>query len=405
MLQNFLIGSREGLEASLVVSILVAYLVKSGARDRLAAVWLGVAAAVGSSLAFGAVVTFGSGSMSQEAQEGFGGTLSVVAVVFVTWMVFWMRSQAHTLKGDLQGRLDEAVAMGTTAVAIMAFISVGREGLETALFLWPTLQANGGGAEPLIGAVLGLASAIVIGFLFYRGTVKLNLANFFRFTGGALILVAAGVLAYGLHDLQEAGILPGLNTIAWDIHEQIPASSWYGSLLKGIFNFSPEPSWLEVVAYFSYLISVMALFLRPVVQREPGYVSPFKRFDTVVSRAFGGVAVIGALVAVVALAGPTTTKSDATVVVAGTESACTVAKATLTAGPVTFDFRNSASRISELYILDGDDGVLAELENVTTGSHRPLAVTLKAGPHRVVCKPGMAGPGFIGSFNVVVATK
>lgn len=405
MLQNFLIGLREGLEASLVVSILVAYLVKSGARDRLSAVWIGVATAISLSLAFGALLTFGSSSMSQEAQEGFGGTLSIVAVMFVTWMVFWMRSQAHTLKGELQGRLDEAVAMGTTAVAIMAFISVGREGLETALFLWPTLQANGGGSEPLIGAVLGLASAVVIGFLFYRGTVRLNLAKFFRYTGGALILVAAGVLAYGFHDLQEAGILPGLNTLAWDIHEQIPPSSWYGSLLKGIFNFSPEPSWLEVVAYFSYLIPVMVLFLRPVAHHEPGYVSPLKRFDSVVSRAAGGVAVLGALVAVVAFAGPTTTKSAATVVVTGTDSACTLDLPTVAAGPVTFDFRNSASKISELYILDGDDGVLAEIENVTTGSHRPLSVTLQAGPHRVLCKPGMAGSGFIGSFNVAAATK
>lgn len=269
MLQTFLTGLREGLEAALVVSILVAYLVKTGRRDRLAPVWVGVGTAIVISLLFGALLTFTSNALSFEAQEAFGGFLSIVAVGFVTWMVFWMRAQSHLLKGELQGRLDAAAAMGAGAVAVMAFISVGREGLETALFLWPTFQANGSGAGPAIGALVGLVSAVVLGWLFYRGSVKLNLARFFRWTGAFLIVIAAGVLAYGFHDLQEAGILPGLNNLAFDVSAQIPPSSWYGTLLKAVFNFSPRTTWLELVVYFGYLIPTMALFLRPVRRSFP----------------------------------------------------------------------------------------------------------------------------------------
>jgi high-affinity iron transporter len=265
---NFLIGLREGLEASLVVGILVAYVIKTDRRDALPAIWLGVGIAVGVSLALGAVLTFGPRNLSFEAQEAIGGVLSLVAVAFVTWMIFWMARTSRGLKHELEGRVDAAIDTGVWGLALVALLAVGREGLETALFLWAAAQATGSTTQPLIGAALGLAAAIVLGYLITKGAVRMDLAKFFRWTGALLVLVAAGVLAYGIHDLQEAGILPGLDNLAFDVSAQIPPGSWYGTLLKGTFNFSPATTWLQLIAWVAYVVPVMYLFWRTV--RRPG---------------------------------------------------------------------------------------------------------------------------------------
>jgi len=263
MLGNLLIGLREGLEASLVVTILIAYLVRTGRTDGLPRVWAGVGAAVGLSLGFGALLTFTSASMSFQAKEILGGVLSIVAVGFVTWMVFWMKRTARHLKGELEGRAAAALGAGGVALAVVAFFAVGREGLETALFLWAAAQAAGSGTQPLVGAFLGLALAAALALLLYRRAVRLDLAKFFRVTGVLLVVVAAGVLAYGVVDLQEAGVLPGLNTLAFDVSAQIPPSSWYGTLLKGTLNFSPATTVLQALVWVAYVVPVGLLFLRP----------------------------------------------------------------------------------------------------------------------------------------------
>jgi high-affinity iron transporter len=263
VIANYLIGLREGLEAALVVSILVAYLVKAGRRDRLAPVWVGVLAAVALSLVFGALLTFSSSQLGFQAQEAFGGTLSIIAVGFVTWMVFWMRRTARSLSTELRGKMQAALAMGTGALVLTSFLAVGREGLETALFIWSAVQATGQSTSPLVGAALGLLSAVVLGYLFYKGAVRINLATFFRWTGLVLVVVAAGVLAYGVHDLQEAGVLPGLNALAFDVSGAVPPDSWYGTLLKGTVNFSPATTWLQAIAWLGYVVPVLALFLKP----------------------------------------------------------------------------------------------------------------------------------------------
>jgi high-affinity iron transporter len=262
LLGNFLIGLREGLEAALVVGILVAYLVRTGHRDRLRPIWLGVLAAVVLSVGVGALLTYTSATLSGSAQETFAGVVSLVAITFVTWMIFWMRRTSRFRSRELQGKLDQALMMGTLALGLTAFLAVGREGLETAVFLWSAVEATSDGAKPLIGAALGLAVAVVLGYLLYRRSVRLNLATFFKVTGAGLVVVAAGVLSYGVHDLQEGGVLPGLESLAFDVTAQIPLSSWYGALLHGIIGFTPNTTWLQLAAFVGYLVPVMYLFFR-----------------------------------------------------------------------------------------------------------------------------------------------
>jgi high-affinity iron transporter len=270
---NYLIGLREGLEASLVVVILVACLVRSGRRQLLPGIWTGVGLAVLASLGFGALLTYGPRGLTFEAQEVIGGTLSIVAVGFVTWMVFWMLRHSRNLSGELRNKVDGAAAAGRTGLVVVAMLAVGREGLETALFLWAATQAatsaGTSGTTPLLGALLGILTAVVFAIAFYKGALKINLSRFFAWTGGILVVVAAGVLAYGVHDLQEAGILPGLNSLAFDVSAQIPPTSWYGTLLKGTVNFSPNTTWLQAIAWLAYLLPVLAIFLRKVRANAP----------------------------------------------------------------------------------------------------------------------------------------
>jgi high-affinity iron transporter len=262
---NYLIGLREGLEASLVVCILIAYLVKTGRRDAIRPIWIGISIAVLIAMGFGSVLEFGSQELTFQAQEALGGSLSIVAVGLVTWMVFWMRRTARHLRSELHGKLDAALAMGTGALVATAFLAVGREGLETALFVWASVHAASDGTpRPLIGVALGLATAVLLGWLFYRGALKINLAKFFTWTGAMLVVVAAGVLAYGFHDLQEAGWLPGLTNVPFDISDTVPPDSWYGTLLKGVFNFQPDPTALQITVWLLYLVPTLAVFFAPV---------------------------------------------------------------------------------------------------------------------------------------------
>lgn len=260
MFQNFLIGLREGLEAALVVGLLLAYVRKTGKAHLVPKIWMGVLAAVGVSLGFGALLTFGPRGLTFEAQEAIGGSLSIIAVGFVTWMIFWMAENSKHLSRELGQKIDAAQA-STAAVVVIAALAVGREGLETALFLWAASQSAGSGAMALVGALLGIIIAIALAWLIMRGVLKLNLATFFRYTGIFLIFIAAGVLAYGVHDLQEAGLLPGLHNLAFDLSHIIAPTSLVGTLLKGLFNFSPATTWLEAGAWLMYTGTVLTIFL------------------------------------------------------------------------------------------------------------------------------------------------
>jgi high-affinity iron transporter len=235
---NLLIGLREGLEAGLVVSILLAAVRKMNATsDRkvsAAPLWLGVLGAVMLAGSFAAVLTFSTSALSSRAQQAVGGLLSVLAVGLVTWMIFWMRRTARTLSAQLRQEVARAVAIGAGALTITAFLAVGREGLETTLFIWTAVQASGSTLAPLLGAGLGLAVAVILCWLLYRQAVRLDLSKFFSRTAIALIVIAAGVLAYGLGDLQDAGLLSGQRWIAFDLTAHVDPNSWWVSIITGV---------------------------------------------------------------------------------------------------------------------------------------------------------------------------
>ena len=264
-LASYLIGLREGLEATLVVSILVAYLVKSGRRRELVPLWAGVAGAVALSVLVGGLLTYTETSVLADyrSRELFEAIASVLAVALVTWMIFWMRRTARRLKGDLTGRLEAAVGVGALAVAGIAFVSVVREGLETALLFYAAAQGASSTSTPLVAISLGVLTAVLIGFGLYAGAIRVNLQKFFTVSGVLLVFVAAGILKYGVHDFQEAGVLPGLDVLAFDISGVLDPNSWYGATIAGMFNITAAPSVLEMVAYVVYLVPVLALFLLP----------------------------------------------------------------------------------------------------------------------------------------------
>jgi len=264
-LASYLIGLREGLEVTLVVSILIAYLVKADRRRELLPLWAGVAVAVVVSVAFAGLLTYTETTLLADyrSRELFEAITSVVAVALVTWMIFWMRRTARRLKGELHGKLESAIGVGGVAIAGLAFVAVIREGLETALLFYTAAQGATSTVTPLVAISAGIATSVLIGVGLYAGAIRVDLSTFFTVSGVLLVFVAAGILKYGIHDFQEAGVLPGLNTIAFDISGVLDPNSWYGAAIAGMFNITAAPTVLEMVAYVAYLVPVFLVFLWP----------------------------------------------------------------------------------------------------------------------------------------------
>jgi len=261
MLSTFIIALREGLEAALIVGILVAYIVRTDRRHLLKPVWTGVTLAIAASLALGGILSYTSAELSSRGEELFAGITSFLAVALVTWMVFWMKRTARTLRDELQGKVDSAVMTGPLSLALVAFFAVLREGLETALFIYTNFKTVGAASSATVGLVLGLALAVALGYLIYNRAVKLNLSKFFTVTGVALIVVAAGVLSYGVHEFQELGYLPGVDTFLWDVTPWIAKESFLAALLGGTIGFDTTTSILQFFASGIYLVAVLIPYL------------------------------------------------------------------------------------------------------------------------------------------------
>jgi len=256
-----MIGLREGLEAAIVVSILVAFLVKSERRDALKWAWLGVGAAIAMTVIVFLTIQYGENTITGLAAEAIAGVTSLIAVAIVTTMVLWMKKAAASMSGTLRGDMARALETGPFAVALLAFLAVGREGVETALFMVGYAEAQT--SWPLIGLITGVLIAGAIAYGMYRGALCINLSKFFQYTGVFLIVVAAGILSYGVGALQTVAWLPGLANKAFDISTWFNWSSWYGEIIQGIFNVTPTPTVLQLLGWTGYLVVVLVLFLRP----------------------------------------------------------------------------------------------------------------------------------------------
>jgi high-affinity iron transporter len=274
MLPTLVIGLREGLEASLIVGIVAGFLGRQGRRDALRQVWLGVLAAILICIAVGVVLEVISADLPQAQQEGLETVIGFLAVLMVSYMVIWMRKHARDLRGELEGAAGAALARGSaTALVLMAFLAVLREGFETAVFLLAAFQAS---TSPILagsGALIGILIAVVLGYGIYRGGVKLNMARFFRLTGVVLVLVAAGLVMTAFHTAHEAGWVnfgqQQVTDLSWLVLPGTPVSS----LVTGVLGIQPYPVPVEVLAWFAYLVPMLVYLLWPQRAKTSGAAS------------------------------------------------------------------------------------------------------------------------------------
>ena len=394
-----------------------------------APIWLGVLGAVTLSGAFAAVLTFSVSVLTSAGQEAVGGLLSVFAVGLVTAMIFWMRRTAATLSAHLRGEVERAAAIGAGALTLTAFLSVGREGLETTLFLWTAAKASGQTAGPLAGAAIGIAAAVILCWLLYRRAVHLNVGVFFNRTAVALIVIAAGVLAYGLGDLQDAGWLPGHTWVAFDLTAHIDPGSWWASIITGFTELSPKMTVLQVTAWLAYLVVVIPAFIsagRTVKAKtgQPSTATPSTATPSsatpaaaaagtahpVASAAEPGAPrqpgqweriaggrpwlVAGALITVPALAAGVTIAA-LPAAATGAASAVTVSRtdcapewSTASSGTQTITVTNNSGLAGEIRLDNSAGAIIGEIETLGPGTSAPLTATLGAGTYSFSCLMG-----------------
>ena len=398
---NLLIGLREGLEAGLVVSILLAAVRKTepaaGAGSRRvssAPVWLGVLGAVMLAGSFAAVLTYSTNVLSSEAQEAVGGLLE----------------RARGGPGHRDGVLDaphrrragsaparRGAARGRDRAGVLtitAFLAVGREGLETTLFLWAAVRASGSTLAPLAGAGLGLAAAVVLCWLLYRRTVRLDVGAFFNRTAIALIVIAAGVLSYGLGDLQDAGLLPGRHWVAFDLTVHVDPGSWWVSIVTGVTELAPKMTVLQVVTWVAYLAVVIPVLIRAgrLAPVSPSASSPaagpasWERLAAQRTWTIAGVLVaVSAVAAGVVVAALPAAGTTATTAVTVTRDGCARDWTSAQAGTQTFTVSNQSSKAGEINLDDAAGGVVAEIETLGPATTADMTATLGSGTYTISC--------------------
>lgn len=260
MLPTFLLSLREGLEAALIVGILLGTLKKLDKSDFRPAVWGGTAAAVATSLAAGLTIYLLGAAFEGPAEEAFEGVTMLLAAVVLTWVILWMRQQSHNLSRQLEQDVKQAIFKGSKgALFVLAFLAVVREGIELALILTAAAFTTDS-AQILLGAVLGLGAAVVLAWLLQASLIRLDLAKFFSVTAVLLILFAAGLTAYGVHELNEAGWIPSVVEHVWDINHILDEKSTVGQILKVLFGYNGNPSLTEVLAYIGYYLALAFSF-------------------------------------------------------------------------------------------------------------------------------------------------
>lgn len=270
---GLLTGLREGVEAALIISVILSYLARTGNRRHFRPIWLGTGAAIATSAIVGAGLWATIGELQAPAEQIFEASAMLVAAAVVTWMLFWMRRTSATVSADLRAAVERSLGDGSIwGLAILAFTAVIREGIETSLFLLGQATAAStadlGAVSVLAGALIGLAVAAVLGVGFYRGARAFNLRSFFHWTGIALVFVAAGLVAGAMHELVEIGWIGVGAGTAFDVSTVLPSTGGglgiLGELLHALFGYTAQPEWAMVVPWIAYIAVVLWLYTRPI---------------------------------------------------------------------------------------------------------------------------------------------
>ena len=394
MTAAFFLMLREGLEAALIVGIIAAYLVRIGRRDALPKVWLGVAAAVGLSVVAGILVVATVGRLPLVVQETIEGVAALLAVVVLTWMLFWMRRQGRALKGELERGVDEALVVGsTTALVSLAFIAVIREGLETVLFLFAVGSSSGSVVNLMVASFAGLAAAVAIGFAIFALGLRIDLRRFFTVTGIVLIFVSAGLVAFAIGEFTEAGLLPVTPTV-FDLGSVLSEQSPLGALLAGLFGYRSAPTVLEAIGYLAYLIPVLLLFVAGGRAPRTAVVASTALVAAMLVTGCGGTSSDGGN-------GAPASSPAVTIEVETTEYEFTPSTLSAPAGTVAFHVTNTGTEEHEFEIFEGDQ-VVDEIEGLVPGLDRTLVVDLEAGDYTFACK--LAGHDALGMTGTLTVT-
>lgn len=265
MFGSLLIFAREGLEGTLICSILLTYLASAGRRDLFRYVFAGAGLAIALAIASGVVlwVVTRDAFIASTAQAWFETGVFAVAVTVLTYMTFWMRRHSRNLGRELREKVSDAVSGGSgIALGLIAFVTVGREAVETVIFLL-AIAYQSSPLQLVVGAVIGLAIAVGVSWAMYRVGLRINLRRFFAIVGSLLMVVAAGLLADGVQNLQELGVLPGGSMTLFDVSRTLPDDFGIGDVLHGLIGYSSSPTALQAVIWAAFLAAGLTLFLRP----------------------------------------------------------------------------------------------------------------------------------------------